>query len=621
VAETTKGRLKRELGVLDVFCISTGAMIGSGLFVLPGLVYAKVGPAAILVYLVAGLFALPALFAKTELATAMPKAGGDYFFIERSMGSVAGTLGGLASWISLSLKSAFALVGMGAFVSMAVPGATEWQIRLVVVGFCAFFTLLNLTSVKMTGRVQVGLVLGLVALLFLYVSSGTLSLSADRYTPFLRGDRWTFFAAVGMVFVSFGGLTKAASVAEEVRHPERNLPYGMMTAFGTVILLYVAAIFVTVGLLDSDALSGSRMPLSDGGAVLFGPAGRALMALAGIAAFVSTANAGILSASRFPMAMSRDRLLPPALAKVSPRFGTPQLAIALTGLFMTAAILFLDFESLVKVASAMKILLFLMVILAGMIMRESRILNYRPAFLTPLYPWVQVAGLAAYGAFLYAMGTPALIATGSFVLIGLLWHRLYVRGRGGRKSGLVHIVERVTNREIAGDSLGTELYDILRERDQMVEDRFDTLVKGCDILDLENATSLEDFFQLAAERLAPSLGTDPKALREELLERERESTTEIRPGLAIPHVIVEGEGRFQLLIARCQPGIPFAPDLPPVYAAFILAGSRDERTFHLRALSAIAQIVEDAEFDHEWLRARNVGELRDLLLLAKRRRE
>jgi mannitol/fructose-specific phosphotransferase system IIA component (Ntr-type) len=395
----------------------------------------------------------------------------------------------------------------------------------------------------------------------------------------------------------------------------------MTTAFATVLVLYVAAIFVTVGLLDGPALEVSRTPLSDGGAVVFGTAGRALMALAGIAAFVSTANAGILSASRFPMAMSRDRLLPPALAKVSPRFGTPQVAIALTGGFMAASILFFDFESLVKVASAMKILLFLMVILAGIIMRESRILNYRPAFVAPLYPWVQVVGLAAYGVFLYAMGPVALVATGSFVALGLLWHRLYVRGRGGRKSGLVHIVERVTNRKIAGDSLGTELYDILRERDQMVEDRFDTLVKGCDILDLERSIPLDEFFQLAAERLAPSLGADPKALREELLERERESTTEIRPGLAIPHVIVEGEGRFQLLIARCHSGIPFAPDLPPVYAAFILAGSRDERTFHLRALSAIAQIVEDAEFDHEWLRARNVDELRDLLLLAKRRRE
>lgn len=130
--------LVRRLGGLDVFCIAAGAMISSGLFILPGLIYAKVGPAVILVYILAGILILPALFAKAELATAMPKAGGTYFFIERSMGSVAGTIGGFVSWFSLSLKSAFALVGIGAFATLINPTIAEWQIKLIGVGFCVF---------------------------------------------------------------------------------------------------------------------------------------------------------------------------------------------------------------------------------------------------------------------------------------------------------------------------------------------------------------------------------------------------------------------------------------------------------------------------------------------------
>jgi len=142
-------RLIRQLGGIDVFCIAAGAMISSGLFILPGLVYAKVGPAVILVYILAGILYLPTLFAKAELATAIPRAGGDYFFIERSMGSAAGTIGGFASWFSLSLKSAFALVGIGAFAILINPNITEWQIKLIAIGFCIFFTILNLISVKL----------------------------------------------------------------------------------------------------------------------------------------------------------------------------------------------------------------------------------------------------------------------------------------------------------------------------------------------------------------------------------------------------------------------------------------------------------------------------------------
>ena len=139
-------RLLRQLSGVGVFSISTGAMISSGLFILPGLVYAKVGPAVILAYIIAGILVLPALFAKAELTTAMPKAGGSYFFIERSMGSAAGTIGGFSSWFSLSLKSAFALVGIGAFATLINPNISELEIKLIASGFCIIFIIINLIS-------------------------------------------------------------------------------------------------------------------------------------------------------------------------------------------------------------------------------------------------------------------------------------------------------------------------------------------------------------------------------------------------------------------------------------------------------------------------------------------
>jgi amino acid transporter/mannitol/fructose-specific phosphotransferase system IIA component (Ntr-type) len=614
-------RLIRQLGGIDVFCIAAGAMISSGLFILPGLVYAKVGPAAILVYVLAGIVILPALFAKAELATAMPRAGGSYFFIERSMGSAAGTIGGFASWLSLSLKSAFALVGIGAFATLINPNITDWQIKFIAVGFCVFFIILNLISVKLTGRFQVFLVILLFILLFLYIFRGSMSLNVHRYTPFMPFGRRALFAAVAMVFISFGGLTKVASVAEEVRNPAKNLPYGMILAFCTVLLLYGLAVFVTVGLLDGREFAWSLTPISTGGYKIFGTVGSIIMAFAGILAFVSTANAGILSASRFPMAMSRDQLLPEFFAKVNKRFNTPHFSILSTGIFMITVILFLNLENLVKVASAMKIILFIFVLLACIIMRESRILNYKPAFVSPLYPWLQSFGLISYGFFLYEMGSVALLAAGGFIVASILWHRIYIREKVMRKSALIHIVERVTAKEIAGDSLGAELREVLKERDKIIEDRFDKLVKRCEVIDIGKQITPIEFFRIVAKKIAERLKIDPKQLLDSFISREKESTTEVRPGLAIPHITIDGEHKFELVIARCEAGINFTQDLPPVYAAFVLVGSRDERNFHLRALSAIAQIAQDPNFDKNWLRAKNIEELRDIILLASRHRE
>ena len=129
------GELKREMGTLKVFSISTGAMISSGLFVLPAVVYLRAGPSIVLAYLLAAVLVIPAMFSKAELATAMPKSGGEFFFIQRSLGPVVGTFSGFASWFSLSLKSAFALVGIGVVLQPLVPALGTSVVKLIAVGF------------------------------------------------------------------------------------------------------------------------------------------------------------------------------------------------------------------------------------------------------------------------------------------------------------------------------------------------------------------------------------------------------------------------------------------------------------------------------------------------------
>jgi len=615
-----KQKLKKELGLLDIFCISSGAMISSGLFILPALAYAKAGPAVIFAYILAGILALPAIFTKAELATAMPKAGGTYFFIERSMGAPAGTIGGLASWFSLSLKSAFALIGIGIFATLINPGITEIQIKLIAVAACLFFMFVNIIGVKHTGRLQVILVLGLIAVLLIYIFRGAQFVTPGRYASFMPFGLGSVFATAGLVFVSFGGLTKISSVAEEIKNPGRNIPLGMFLAFSAVMFIYTAVIFVTVGLLDPAELSNSLAPISLAAGKFFGRPGAIMLAFAALLAFISTANAGILAASRGSMAMSRDRILPSFFRTVNPKSKTPHFSIIFTALFMITVILFLSLENLIKMASTLMLFLFMFVCLSLIVMRESKIQSYRPKFHSPLYPWIQILGIVGYGFLIFRMGRIPLTVTGIFIACALTWYFVYARKRVRRRAALVHIIEGATAGELAGATLPDELRDIIIERDEIVEDRFDRLITGCKILDPENSLSMEEFFRKASDELAKELDVAPAAIFNALLAREKASSTIIRPGLAIPHIVVGGSGKFRILLARCKDGIIFPGAKNRVHVVFMLVGSKDERNFHLRALAAIAEIAQGKDFDKRWLEARNAEELRHVILLAERKR-
>ena len=619
-------QLKKQLGLLDVFAVASGAMISSGLFVLPAIAFAKAGPAVILSYLFASFLILPSVFSKAELSTAMPRAGGTYFYVERSLGSFCGLFTGFANWFGLALKSAFAVVGMAVFIEVLVHSLfgmkmTEAHLKQIAVLCCLGFTVLNIVSVKHTSRFQVSLVGILLCILVTFVFLGSGAAQAVRYAGFLDKGWPAVFATAGLVFISYGGLTKAASIAEEIKDTSRNLPLGMLLAWFTVSVLYVAVIVITVGVVDGQELSASLTPISLGASKFMPLVGFPLLGVAAIAAFVTTANGGILAASRYPMAMSRDRLLPPLLARVNRRFKTPHISILLTGGFMILAIVFLDIERLVKTASTLMIILFILVNASVIIMRESRIQSYRPRFKSPLYPYIHIFAIVAYGALIVDMGRIPLIITAVFIGLSAAWFGLYVSRRVSRASAVMHVVERVTDRALKTVTLEDELRDILIERDEIIEDRFDQLIKECEILDIKGKRDAEKIFRKVSAILAERLGTDEYVLFEKFIHREAEGSTAVQPGFAIPHIIVEGENKFDILLIRARDGINFPHAKDPVKIMFVLAGSRDERNYHLRALMAIAQIAQEKDFEKRWLAARDIEGIRNLILLSTRTRD
>ena len=622
--------LQRKLGFWSVFCIASGAMISSGLFVLPGIAYRQAGPAMVISYGLAAILVIPAMLSQAELATAMPRSGGSYFFVERSMGARPGTLAGMANWLSISLKSAFALVGIGVFVELVSVQAgwgrpPEYVIKAIAIGFCVLFGLLNILSVKATGRLQNVLVAVLLGVLGFFLLRGFPAVRIGAYRDFMGKGFWAVVATSGTVFVSFGGLTKVASVAEEVRKPGRNIPAGMILAVIVVSLIYVCATFITVGVTEAGELEGDRMPLSLAAGKFAGPAGLIALAVAAVLAFVTTANGGILTASRSPLAMSRDGLLPAGLQRISKRFGTPHVSILLTSAFMIVVIAALSLENLVKFASTMMLTLFVLVNVSVLIMRGSKIQNYRPLYRAPAYPWLQLAGIAVYLLLVVEMGASMhwipLLITGLFVVVGVLWYVVYVHPRSERESALVYLVKNIVSREIYRSDLEEELKQIALQRDQVTQDRFDRLISGCEILDLPESVSAEEMFRQVAGALGPRLQIPPDQLLDKFRQREAQSSTVVQPGLAIPHVIVEGEKRFDVALVRCRDGVTFPGQDEPVRMIFVLVGSVDERNYHLRALMTIAQIVEEPDFTRRWLGTPGREHLRDAILLSARKRE
>ena len=550
-------KLSRSLGFLDVFSISTGAMISSGLFVLPALAYQKAGPAVILAYFIAALLVIPAMLSKIELATAMPKSGGAYFFINRSLGPLFGTFSGFAAWLSLALKSAFALVGIGVFLGPLAGQVSPATVKLIAVGCTLLFTLLNLFSVRESGRFQIILVAALLLILLVYIAAGFKGIDVQRYAPFNPHGFSKVLSTTGMIFVSFGGLTKIASVAEEIKNPVKTIPKGMIASFIVVTIAYLLAVFVTTGNIDPVVFSSTLTPISDGAAQIAGKAGFYVLGVAAMLAFITTGNAGLMAASRNPLAMARDNLLPRLFSRVSVRLKTPVVSILFTSLFMILCIVFLDLEQLVKVASTMKLLLFTFVNLSVILMRESRIVSYKPTFKSPFYPWLQIAGILAYIFLIIDMGVLPLTITGGFFLVSLLWYFAYSRSMEKRDSALIRIVERITSKEIRSTKLTGELREILVERDEIIEDRFDVIIKNAEIYDLPTKTTVDELFGLLAEKWSNKFTIGEEELITMLKARETESTTVIQDGLAIPHIVVEGKTQFDITIVRSSEGIRF----------------------------------------------------------------
>jgi len=614
-----RDRMKKELSLFGVFALSTGTTLSAGFFLLPGLAAQNAGPAMVLCYVLAAVPMLPAVLSIIELSTAMPRAGGAYYFLDRSLGPLMGTVGGFATWVALVLKSAFALVGMGAYIGLFLPDG--FPVMIIVAFLGIGFGVVNLVGAKESAQLLIGLVVFLLTVVTLFILDGSFHISFSNYDNFFGEGVERIIATAGMLYVGYGGVMKVASVAEEVKNPDRNLPVGILLSFGLCVLIYALGTAVMMGVLGVELLGHTdhiKTPVARVASETAGPWGRVLVSAAALAAFAAVANAGILSASRFPLAMSRDHLLPRRFSSMSRR-GIPTLSVVVTTIVILLVI-WIDLEKIVKLASASLLLIFLFLNVAVIVMRESRIESYDPGFRSPWYPWTQIAGIVLPIWFLGEMGLFPVVSVTIVVGISCGWYFYYAHGRVVRHGAIFHLFERLGRRRFEG--LDKEMRSILREKGVRPDDNFEELIESAEVLESSSGESFESVVKRACEVFSRRLPVPFDALYEGFLEGTRIGATPVGRGIALPHLRRTEVKEPHLVLVRALTGIEIKIDdsalgenhhEDPARAIFFLVSPEDDPGKHLRTLAQLAERVDEDGFLDEWSAARGAQSLRDVL--------
>ena len=430
-------RLGRNLGFFPTFAIGTGTMIGAGIFVLPGIATASAGPAATFSFILGGIISMATALSMSELATGMPRAGGDYYFISRTMGAAFGSIVGLGAWMALVFKGAFALVGLAEYLHILVP----IPILLTAVGAGLLLLFINFRGAESSGSLQNGIVVGLFIILTIFIGRGMIVLDTANLSPFMPYGTASIFATTGLIFVSYLGISQLSAISEEVKNPSKNLPRAFIASVAAVTILYVGVMLVINGLFPLEEIVEFDTPLVAAAQFMAGGTGRLLIILAGFFATVSTANAAIMSSSRFPFAMGRDNLLPEWIIDVHNEYETPYRAIVITGLTMIILLLLFEVEELAKTASTFNVMIFMFLNISVIVLRKKDQEWFKPAFKSPLFPLPQLIGIGGGLMLIPQFDALSLVFAGAVILGGLVWYKIYGAGKAKPEYTILDILE------------------------------------------------------------------------------------------------------------------------------------------------------------------------------------
>lgn len=395
----TQRVLAKDITLFQAIALGINTTIGAGILIMPGLVASQTGIAVLLNALLCFVVSVTVALSLSELATGLPRAGGSYYYINRSLGPFWGCVAGITQGISLMFAMAFCAVCFGFYLQYLWPQLAALPITIARILFLVITHVIGSRSHPLR---RILLTIGLVSLLVVPALQGFLSLQASleagsSLDVFRDASPWTHWrqgiAGAGIFFIAFLGFETIADVGEEVQTPQRTIPLSMLTTIAVVSILYLPLLIVCLEILPLDEFLKSQAPLSLLADQLWQRWGVLVVTVGVFFATATSTSALALSANRLTFAMSRDGLLSPWLSQISPRFRTPIRSIGLMGAIVLTLIFVQDVTLLAAIASFAYLLTYSLVHLALIVLRFVQPDWYQPRFRCPGYPATPLLGL------------------------------------------------------------------------------------------------------------------------------------------------------------------------------------------------------------------------------------
>ncbi len=408
----------RTLNVFDASMIGIGAMIGAGIFVLTGIAAGEAGPAALLSFALNGVITLFTALSYAELASAYPRSGGGYSYVAKAFPGATGFAAGWMLWFCYIIACSLYALGFGGyfweFVHAYFPSFAAWVFSMagrhlselfVATAVSAVFITINMRGTAVTGKVENIITLAKISILCVFILFGLKKIfnmpveAVSSFKPFMPNGFGGVVIAMGLTFIAFEGYDLIATVAEEIKNPEKNIPRATFISLGVTIVIYLLVLFVCIGAIHPE--SGSSWQFLGKyqetaiamAAQNFMPAfGVALIIFGGLLSTVSALNATILASSRVAFSMSRDKMLPKSLGKIHSVRRTPHIAIAVTGVIVIIISLLFPIKVIGSAASLMFLLTFTLVNFSLIALRR-KFPELRGGFRVPFYPFTPIAAI------------------------------------------------------------------------------------------------------------------------------------------------------------------------------------------------------------------------------------
>lgn len=320
-ASAPAASLRKTLSLPQIVALYIGAVIGSGVLLIPGLAAEMAGPASIIAWVVMSLLVIPMAVTMGLLSASHPNAGGVSHFVRLAYGDRFGDLVGWFFLLSVPIGAPILAV-TGAHYVTVLFSLGEWQVYGIAALILLAVLIMNRFGLHVAGKVQTVVVSLILAILLLALAAGLPHVSSSNFTPFAPNGWISVIQTAGLLFWCFIGWEAVTHLSEEFVDPKKNAIRGVLWSAGLVALLYFGIAFVTVG-THSYGKGITEASLSIMVQLSLGHAGGWIVAITALFICIATANAYVSAASRIAYALAKEGSAPRWFGKLDPKRQTP----------------------------------------------------------------------------------------------------------------------------------------------------------------------------------------------------------------------------------------------------------------------------------------------------------